>query len=127
MTPEQKEHARDMERKRWATKTAEQKRYKSASRTPEQRRNYQLKATYGITLKEWDEMFVAQGSCCANELCKASYSNNKKGWHLDHCHSTRKIRGILCSNCNVALGHAQDDEKRLIGLSMYVLKHREIS
>jgi hypothetical protein len=115
MTPEQKEQARKAERNRWAEKSSENKKHKFASRSPEQRRNYWLKAKYGITIEEWDLMFLVQGSRCANRLCGAIYSNTMKGWHLDHCHLTGKIRGILCSNCNIALGHAQENEQRLMG------------
>ena len=46
--------------------------------------------------------------------------------HLDHCHKTGIARGILCSGCNLALGHAKDDIKRLEGLIVY-LKDRSFA
>lgn len=123
MTPEQKEHARKMERARWMSKTKDERRKKFASRSPEQRRKYQLKKDYGITLEQYDQMFEAQGYCCANQGCRAKFANTLKGWHVDHDHLTGKVRGILCSNCNVALGHAQDNADRLFGLAVYIKNH----
>lgn len=40
--------------------------------------------------------------------------------HVDHCHSTGLVRGILCFNCNAALGHLQDSEDRILALLRYL-------
>jgi hypothetical protein len=66
-----------------------------------------LRIEYGITLVEWRALFESQGNCCA--LCGSdSPGNGKANWHTDHCHATGKVRGILCHNCNVLLGHAKE-------------------
>lgn len=44
--------------------------------------------------------------------------------HIDHCHDTGEVRGVLCFNCNAALGHLKDDSMRLQLLIMYLTKHR---
>jgi hypothetical protein len=51
-------------------------------------------------------LFESQGRCCA--ICKKNDPASKKGWHTGHDHSTGFIRGILCHDCNVMLGYAQD-------------------
>jgi hypothetical protein len=56
---------------------------------------------YGITLVEWEAMFERQERTCA--ICRRAQTNGH-GWHTDHCHETGKVRGILCHDCNVALG-----------------------
>ena len=44
--------------------------------------------------------------------------------HVDHCHATGHVRGILCFNCNAALGHLKDDLTRIEKLMDY-LKRKE--
>jgi hypothetical protein len=44
--------------------------------------------------------------------------------HIDHCHDTGAVRGVLCFNCNAALGHLKDDSVRLQLLIMYLAKHQ---
>lgn len=49
--------------------------------------------------------------------------NGRGSLHLDHCHATGKLRGQLCHNCNVALGHLQDDPVRIRAAATYVELH----
>lgn len=69
------------------------------------RRKHYEKA-YGITIEERDTMLVAQGGTC--KICQG-VEHAKRGWAVDHCHKTGKVRGILCQACNIVLGHAHDD------------------
>jgi len=39
---------------------------------------------------------------------------------VDHCHNTNKVRGLLCSRCNTALGLLKDDENTILNALMYV-------
>lgn len=73
-----------------------------------QRRNT-LKREYGITPEQYDQMLVEQAGGCA--VC--GQPPNGKRLHIDHCHTTGKIRGLLCSGCNRALGYLQDDPELL--------------
>jgi hypothetical protein len=72
-------------------------------------RNKNLQREYGITAAQWDEIFEAQGRCCA--ICKGQTPRDKlgRGWHVDHDHATGRVRGILCLLCNWALGYFKDD------------------
>jgi hypothetical protein len=60
---------------------------------------------YGITLEQRIELFNQQGKACA--ICKTT-SSAGRGFHLDHCHATKKVRGILCHHCNLMIGQAKD-------------------
>lgn len=64
-------------------------------------KNTQLKASYGITLAEYELKLAEQKGCCA--ICEAPAAYFKKGLHLDHSHTTGKIRGLLCPGCNTNL------------------------
>ena len=63
---------------------------------------------YGITLEQRDAMLAAQGGGCA--ICGKPPVPGKRGFHVDHCHQTGRVRGLLCSNCNTLLGLAGESE-----------------
>jgi hypothetical protein len=77
------------------------------AREVERRRRFRR---YGITEDQYNLMFEAQGGQCA--ICK-TLEPTSKGWQIDHCHSSLKVRGILCHHCNTALGSFSDDVSRL--------------
>jgi hypothetical protein len=57
---------------------------------------------YGITKEQKDLMIKdSEGKC---NICGSESPNSSWGWHLDHCHKTGKVRGILCMQCNTTLG-----------------------
>ena len=64
-----------------------------------------MKRKYGITYEDFLEMRDKQGGVCA--ICGGD--NGDKHLAIDHCHTTGKIRGLLCNNCNTAIGMLQDD------------------
>jgi hypothetical protein len=80
-------------------------------------REYHLQKTYGITLAEKDQMFLDQKGCCAS--CGDIFES-VKATHTDHIHGTKIVRGLLCRNCNIALGLVKDDIKRLHALITYL-------
>ena len=84
---------------------------------PDKIRNLKLKGTFGITLIQWNQMFENQGKCCA--ICKSSNPGGQQ-WHTDHCHSSGKVRGILCRMCNLMLGGARDKVEVLQGAISYL-------
>lgn len=83
-------------------------------------REYGLKKKYGLTMEQWDTLFYGQGRCCA--VCKTDRPTSK-GWQTDHCHSSGKVRGILCSNCNVVLGLVNEDVGTMQTMIEYVRNH----
>jgi hypothetical protein len=62
----------------------------------------------GIDVAEAEALLSAHnnGHC---EICGGRSPGGAGGWHVDHDHKTGKVRGVLCSNCNRALGYFQDD------------------
>lgn len=70
-------------------------------------RKSSLKRNYGITPLDYERMYLKQAGACA--ICKRQNLDGlKKRLHVDHDHKTDKVRGLLCSNCNMALGAFQD-------------------
>jgi hypothetical protein len=73
---------------------------------PDRKRKYRgdwLLRTYGISHEKYDEMLAAQGGVCA--ICsQPERSARNRHLAVDHCHKTGKVRGLLCTNCNRALG-----------------------
>jgi len=73
-------------------------------------RDLDLCRTYGITLQEYKDMFTKQGGVCA--ICHnppIATKGRRKILFVDHSHITKKVRGLLCSKCNRALGLLGDD------------------
>ncbi len=68
-----------------------------------------LRRAYGITIAERDALLARQGGGCA--ICKKPVVFGRgfsDAGHVDHCHETGKVRGILCARCNSALGKLGD-------------------
>jgi formate dehydrogenase maturation protein FdhE len=61
---------------------------------------------YGITQDEFIELYNKQDGKCA--IC-GNKPSTKRGLHIDHCHKTDKVRGLLCHGCNTAIGSLQED------------------
>jgi hypothetical protein len=74
---------------------------------PESVRRRDLKRRYGITVEEYDAMLEQQGNRCA--ICRTDKPGGKGRFHVDHDHQTGEVRGLLCNNCNRALGHFKDN------------------
>lgn len=81
--------------------------WKTHRETPEQNRTRQLRCRYGITAEEYDRMLELQNNGCAICGKETAYNNGTKRLHVDHCHETGDIRGLLCSQCNTTLGHLE--------------------
>lgn len=76
---------------------------------------------YGITPEQADQMLVEQGGVCA--ICKTS-EWTKAGPSVDHCHTTGRVRAILCNRCNAAIGFAKEDPERLRAAAAYLEQHK---
>lgn len=86
-------------------------------------RDHMFKLLRGISHEERDALLKSQGGACA--VCETKTPGSKKGWHVDHCHTSQRIRGILCATCNIALGMVNDSVDRLSLLTQYLLRHQQ--
>lgn len=74
----------------------------------------EIKWKYGITLEEYDIMYYKQDKKC--KICKTEYPTLA----IDHCHITNKVRGLLCRDCNLGLGHYKDNSEFLKSAIKYL-------
>lgn len=85
--------------------------------------NAQLKRVYGITYAQYQEMLVAQGG-----VCKICLGNNPRKsprrilrpLFVDHCHTTNKVRGLLCNLCNNGLGAFKENTDAMLRAISYL-------
>jgi len=97
-----------------ATKKAYYERNKAAiserarNRPDKSERNlrHHLKSYYGMSLADYMAREAQQCDRCA--ICMKHRDKLRRRLYVDHCHRTRKVRGLLCSRCNLLLGHARD-------------------
>lgn len=73
---------------------------------------------YGITLKEYEEMFNKQNQSCA--ICEGKDFGKHNKPFVDHDHLNGKVRGLLCINCNTLLGNAKDSPEILRAALAYL-------
>jgi hypothetical protein len=89
-------------------------------------KHLKLMRLYGISLEEYNQMLSNQGGVCAIcrevEVCSDPRAGRTIGLAVDHDHTTGKIRGILCSKCNKAIGLLKDDTSLLASAIDYLNK-----
>lgn len=88
-------------------------------------RNYRkenLSTRYGLSLSDYDYLASQQMNLCA--ICLEPEPNGKF-LNVDHDHATGEIRGLLCTQCNLALGKFRDNEFVLRAAIMYLRKAAE--
>ncbi len=85
-------------------------------------RNTHYVRRYGITVEDFGNILKLQDGKCAicNEL---ETCTTKKRLHVDHCHVTGKVRGLLCHKCNAGLGNLKDSLVTLENASIYLLNY----
>lgn len=114
-TTKKRRHERGQERLDWELRWRRSN--KSALK------NSYLKHKYGITLQQYQEISKSQDDVCA--ICRQKNTRSvDSGLVVDHCHETEIVRGLLCHNCNVALGSFRDNESFLQSAIDYLRKSR---
>lgn len=94
---------------------------------PQNIKNTILKKQFGITMDVFEQMQTEQNNLCA--ICGQPETNyNRQGnlmaLHVDHCHTTNKIRGLLCSKCNTAIGLFREDIEIMQKAMAYIIRHK---
>lgn len=87
-------------------------------------RVYQRKLAekYGLTLSEYELLLTQQQFVCA--ICKQPEWRKTGNLSVDHCHDTNTVRGLLCGDCNTALGLMHDSEIILQSALAYISHHK---
>lgn len=75
---------------------------------------------YGLIEQQYTELLIKQNNCCAT--CPEKKNPNKNNLHIDHCHKTNKVCGLLCGPCNTALGLLKENEELMFNLINYLRK-----
>lgn len=83
----------------------------------EGRRAIRWRHYYGITKEQHAALMAQQYDLCAG--CHRPLDGGRND-HVDHCHRTMRVRGILCLGCNTALGGAADNPETLERLAHYL-------
>jgi hypothetical protein len=94
-------------------------------RIKNRQKNYrqELVRKYKVDFDWFDNQFALQkGLClvCFKQLIGTDKQNKP---HVDHCHQTGKVRGILCNRCNTVLGLCLDNKELFANLKGYLECH----
>ena len=87
-----------------------------AANNVEMNRRSQAKR-YNLTVEQLDEL-MSRNAC---GICASDVPGGKGGFAVDHCHTTGKVRGILCQRCNTGIGLLGDNPDRLLAAHNYLL------
>ena len=88
----------------------------------EKDKDTKLRRTYGISYQEYLYMLETQNGCCA--ICGTNDPSPRKAFSVDHCHTTGKVRSLLCGNCNTGIGLLQEDEEVMKRAIEYIVFHK---
>ena len=115
-------HLREGGRLRSHCKTCINKQNRDYQMTPERKKKRQeiwRKSSrfikYGLTEESFNEIITEQQYRC--KICNTSIDSS---CHVDHCHDTGKVRGLLCHQCNCGLGFFKDSTSRLEKALVYL-------
>lgn len=90
-------------------------------KNPTYMRDWQRLKNFGITREQVCEMLRKQKNRCAG--CNKSFGGRLLE-HVDHCHKSGNVRGLLCRICNLVLGMLDDDMTILRRLAKYLIRHQ---
>ena len=126
LTSEQRTKKNELARK-WRLNNLEKaKSYTKSwsSRNPDKTKHYYRKnnlKALGLTFEDYDRMYSDQDGCC--KICGTHSTKLTYMLATDHCHKTGKVRGLLCSKCNTAIGLLNDDVELISKVIDYLKCH----
>jgi len=104
-------HIRDAKHLKQSIKSKDCKFFAPHNKLFEDRRDGIIRRQYGITLAQYDDMLEQQDYKCA--ICGNEDEVEGRKLAVDHCHTTGKVRGLLCGKCNRGLGLFYDNKALL--------------
>lgn len=84
----------------------------------DRRKDNALKKNFGITLLQYNSVLDEQNHKCM--ICRRHESEFKNSFAVDHCHKSGKVRGLLCMDCNVLLGHYENKPELFQQFNFYI-------
>jgi hypothetical protein len=106
------DHTRWLDRKRYKLKKES-----NPQEVSDYYRDWHLRKKYNLTLEEFTLLSESQNNLCA--ICE-NPEKSHKNLVVDHNHNTGEVRGLICSSCNKALGHAKDSKALLEKMITYL-------
>jgi hypothetical protein len=108
--------------KRWQARNPQkhasyQQEYRNRPERKRAMRDMYYRRTFGITADDVDALIEKQGGVCV--ICGRT-PERLASWHVDHCHETGVVRGILCIDCNQGIGKFHEDPQRLRAAADYL-------
>lgn len=82
-----------------------------------------IKKLYGMSINDFEKMQKLQSNQCS--ICTTKLTD--KNTHIDHCHKTGKVRALLCSRCNQAIGLIDESIDRAEKIKNYLTEHNHAS
>lgn len=79
----------------------------------EKRQRMRYRLSYGFTHEQADQL-------AKNNIGDCAICHNHGKLFVDHCHTTGKVRGLVCNACNVVLGFAKDNPETLRNAAKYL-------
>lgn len=111
----------------WTRKEANREQISQANKVYYRRRGQFIMRMreYGLTQEVFEYMLEAQGKACA--ICRMVFGETKSDApHVDHDHTTGKVRGLLCINCNFLIGHCREEPALLVAAGLYLEAQKEV-
>lgn len=100
-----------------------------ADTTKAKKRWKNLRDRYGLSEEAYNQLYKKQKGMCAicgkEEGMAISHDPSGSVLQVDHCHTTDKIRGLLCRDCNVGLGKVKENISILKRMINYINKHNK--
>lgn len=120
-TKDDRKRKSDEYRRRWYQENKPRLLIKAVERsktlTFSKRKDYTIKSKYGVSIEQYNSMLIKCNNKC--QICGKSHSEEKP-LHIDHCHLTKTVRGLLCRNCNFGLGNFCDNIQNIKNALKYL-------
>lgn len=94
--------------------------YEDKARAARAFRRWRVKATYGLSLEELENLHKQSRGLCA--ICRGRHRTRPR-LDVDHNHQTKTFRGLLCGDCNSGIGYFREDISRLRAAIRYLQRH----
>lgn len=89
-------------------------------KNPGKTKEYHLRAKFGIEKEQFNKMLTEQNNSC--DICNNEFTKTLLA-SVDHNHSSGKVRGLLCGQCNTGIGLLKENEQTLLNAIEYLRKH----